>query len=53
MHEFAVGTYDVKVSADIENYDELTDNFKFECGEFKAYIGSSLSDIRLQECFKL
>ena len=32
-------------------YDELTDNFKFECGEFKVYIGSSLSDIRLEDSF--
>jgi len=34
-------------------YDELTDNWKFESGEFKVYIGSSTSDIRLEEKFNI
>ena len=34
-------------------YDELTDNWKFESGEFKLYIGSSLGDIRLEDSFDL
>lgn len=34
-------------------YDEITDSWKFESGEFKAYVGSSLSDIRLEGSFEL
>ena len=34
-------------------YDEITDDWKFESGEFKAYIGSSLSDIRLSDSLNL
>ena len=34
-------------------YDETTDDWKFESGEFKAFIGSSLGDIRLEDSFDL
>lgn len=34
-------------------YCEEISNWKFESGEFKAFIGSSLSDIRLDSCFEL
>jgi len=55
--ELAVGeTKEVKFSVNKEQlsfYDETTDDWKFESGEFKVFIGSSLSDIRLENSFCL
>lgn len=40
------------IEEDLSFYDEITESFKFESGEYKAYIGSSLSDIRLEDSFE-
>lgn len=55
--ELASGeTKEVKFLVDKEQlsfYDETTNDWKFEKGEFKADIGSSSSDIRLEDSFYL